>query len=285
MTKPIKIIVRGTDNRGDDAPMVEDVLAQIQDFVSILHEIESNVSEDGKKEIVWRLTGVTKSSPITFEVTPYPKYHAMNIDRRASKVVQATANGFDQITTSGNWPMNFTDQIFKNVEQLFRRVTEGLDETRIDFSDYMYTPSLNISKKDAYNFIERIAELRHHPIAHKEIGSLEGFVNKVELDEFNRPIVWLRSRLDRQIVKCVARDSGFDHIGHIEVIKFLSGLRIRVSGHLNYKSLEQISFIEVEDVHVFESDDELPDSSAIIAPNFTNGLESNAYLKALRENG
>ena len=147
MTKLIKIIVRGTDRQGDDAPTVEDALTQIQDFVSILHEIESNVSEDGKKEIVWRLTGATKSSPITFEVTPYPKYHALNINRRASKVVQATANGFYQITTSGKCPINFTDQIFNKVEQLYKRVAESLEATHIDFSAYKNAPSLNVSKK------------------------------------------------------------------------------------------------------------------------------------------
>ena len=69
------------------------------------------------------------------------------------------------------------------------------------------------------------------------------------------------------------------------MIKIFRGMRIRVTGLLHYKSLEQISLIEVEDVHVFEQDDKLPDSSEIIAPNFTNGLEASVYLKALRENG
>ena len=130
-----------------------------------------------------------------------------------------------------------------------------------------------------------ITEQQTHTGAHKEIGSLEGFVCKIEFDGCGRPIVWIRSRLNGQLAKCVERDSGFNRIKHIEVINSLPGLRIRVSGHLNYKSLNQISNIEVDDVHVFEPDNMLPDSSTIIALNFTNGLEASAYLKILRENG
>jgi hypothetical protein len=60
LAKPIKIIVRGADNRGDDAPTVEDLLEQIQDFVAVLHSVESAVADDGKEEIVWRVTDVTR---------------------------------------------------------------------------------------------------------------------------------------------------------------------------------------------------------------------------------
>ncbi len=285
MAKPIKIIVRGTDNRGDDAPTVEDLLPQIQDFVSVLQSVESSVSDDGKEEIVWRVTDATRNSPLAFEVTPYPKTHAMNIDRRAIDVVTATATGLEQITTTGERPLYFSDQVIDRAERVYARVTNGLAETHVDFSAYD-VPSLGVTKDSAKNSISRIVALRASPpVAHREIGSVEGFVAKVELDGFHRPIVWLRSRLDGQLVKCVASDGGLDRIGHFEVVEVLKGKRVRVHGLLHYRSLEKISSIEVEGVHVFESDSELPEAATIVSPGFTEGVESSEYLEALREDG
>ena len=100
MTKPIKITVSGTDHRGGDAPAVEDLLAQIKDFVYVLREVEDAVSDTGG-EIVWRVTDASKNSPLTIEVTPTPKQHAMNIDERVEKVVRATAMGFQKIAQTG----------------------------------------------------------------------------------------------------------------------------------------------------------------------------------------
>ena len=286
MTKPIKITVRGTNNRGNDAPTVQDLLSQIQDFVSVLHGVEDAVSDDGKSEIVWRITNATKNSPITFEITPYPKNHAMNIDRRAEKVIGFAAEGLRAITTSNERPMYFSDQVIGKAEKIYNRVTNGLAETLVDFSEYENAPELLVTKHTAKAGAENIAGIRKPPpIAHRELGSLEGHIAKVEIDGLHRPIVWLRSRLDGQMVKCVSGEGGLDRIGHYEVMEVLRGLRVRVHGLMNYKDLEQIANIEVDGVHVFEPDDELPDMRAIVSPDFTAGIEASAYLKALREDG
>lgn len=131
-----------------------------------------------------------------------------------------------------------------------------------------------------------IAEIKKPaPIAHKELGSIEGFITGIEIDGFNRPIIRLRSRLDGQEVKCVSNGHGLDRIGHIEVGEVLKGLRVRVYGLLNYKDLEQILSMEVERVHVFEPDSELPEPDSIVSPNFTEGKEAVAYLETLRTDG
>ena len=117
------------------------------------------------------------------------------------------------------------------------------------------------------------------------MGSLEGFISKVELDDFGRPLVWLKSRLDSQLVKCISDANGLDRIGHFQVSEVLKGLRVRVHGLLNYKDLEHIASIKVEGVHVFEADDKLPNHDEIVSPNFTNGVEASEYLKRLHSDG
>ncbi|MGI9250880.1 MAG: hypothetical protein ACR2PR_06745 [Pseudohongiellaceae bacterium] len=118
---------------------------------------------------------------------------------------------------------------------------------------------------------------------YKELGSLEGTITKVELDGHNRPLIWLRSRLNGEIVKCIVTDNGLETIAHLKVIEVLQGIRVSVHGLLYYKSLGQISYIETEAIHIFKPDSELPDATEIVSPNFTEGVESSAYLRALRE--
>jgi hypothetical protein len=261
-------------------------LAQIQDFVFVLREVEEAVSDGNATEIVWRVTNATKNSPLTFEVTPTPKRHAVNIDMRAEKVVQATAKGFQHLAQTGERPTYFTDQVVDRATKVYARVTNGLATTVVDFSDYDDAPNFSATPDRARDVARKLdAVKRPAPIAHRELGSLEGFITKVELDGFGRPLVWLKSRLDGQVVKCVSDAKGLDRIGHFEVSEVLNGLRVRVHGLLNYKDLEQIASIDVEGVHVFEADDKLPNHDEIVSPNFTNGVEAIEYLERLHSDG
>ena len=286
MAHPIEITIQGTDTDGEDAPTVEDLLSQIQDFVFILHGVERAVAEDGREELVWRVTNATKKSPITFEVTPFPKTHGMNIDRRAATVVGATAKGLVQISECHDRPPHFTDEVIYKAERINSRVFNGLSETNIDFSNYDDKNQVRVTQRIAKRTIDNIAKFREPaPIKHRELGSVEGFIARVELDGYSRPLVWIRSRLDNQFIKCVSNDGGLDRIGHFEVAEVLRGLRVRVFGIVNYKNFEQVESIEVEGVQVFVADHELPDSDSIVSPNFTSGVESSLYLRALREDG
>lgn len=284
MSKPIRIIVRGTDNAGDDAPTVEDLLSQIQDQVSIFQDVESEIDNSGSGQISWRVTNVSKNSPITFEVTPYPKNHGVNVDSRAEVVIETVANGFEQILEGRGRPKYFSDQVFKKIEKISTRLENGLVGTDLDFSEYKNCPKLNLDTVRARKVTAQTkAILQPSETPHREIGSVEGYITKVELDGFNRPIVWLKTRLDKQIIKCVSKEGGLEKIGHIEVSEVLQGLRVKVFGIINYRSLEGISSINVSNVDVFDSDEKLPDYEDIVDPNFTGGVESVEYLRALRK--
>ena len=286
LNKPIRITVSGTDHRGGDAPTVEDLMAQIQNFVFVLREVENAVSDGSSNEIVWRVTNATKNSPLTFEVTPTPKEHAMDIDRLAETVVQVTAKGFQRLAQTGERPNYFTDQLVDRATKVYARVTNGLATTLVNFSDYDDAQNFNASPDRARDVMRKLDAVKHPAqVAHRELGSLEGFISKVELDGFGRPLVWLKSRLDGQLVKCISDANGLDRIGHFQVSEVLKGLRVRVHGLLNYKDLEHIASIKVEGVHVFEADDKLPNHDEIVSPNFTNGVEASEYLNRLHSDG
>lgn len=286
MVSPIKITVRGTDRDGEDAPTVEDLLAQIQDFVAILSGVEDAISLGEKREIVWRVTNASKNSPLSFEITPFPIEHAMNIDRRATQVVISATRGVKEIAETGFQPLHFSTQLMSRVEKVFNRVTNGLADTVIDVSGYDKSLTVDITRTFAQNGIDAILSTRPKgSIPHQEIGSLEGTITRVELDGFGRPIIWLRARLDGQVVKCVAQGGALDRIGHYEIAEVLQGMRVSVYGLISYKDYEEFGGVEVEEVRVFAPDDELPSHNDIVSPGFTKGLEASEYLEAIRNNG
>ena len=192
MAQPIEITITGNDTDGEDAPTVEDLLSQIQDFVFILHGVERAVAEDGREELVWRVTNATTNSPITFEVTPFPKTHGMNIDRRAATVVRETAKGLVQISECPDRPHHFTDDVIEKAERINNRIFNGLSETNIDFTKYDDLEPIRVTQGIAKRTIDHIARFREPaPKKYRELGSIEGFIARVE----NRR-VWSATRLD-----------------------------------------------------------------------------------------
>lgn len=283
--KAVRITIRGADAFGVDAPKVEDLLNQLQDFVDLLQGVDKAVSDVNEAEIDWRITNATRNSPLTFEVTPFARRYATNIDARASQVIAATAAGVHELARGSDRPLYFSDTLISKVEKFFERVTDGLSETLVDTTDFANAQKIFVDRLFAQKAISHIQGSRApSKISYRELGSVEGYIARVELDGYRRPVVWLRTRIDNQQVKCVSKGRGLDRIGHYEVAEVLRGLRVQVFGLITYKDLEKISVIDVDDVHVFESDNELPDIHEIVSPNFTGGFEASEFLRRLREN-
>ncbi|MGH1576387.1 hypothetical protein [Planktotalea sp.] len=286
MAKPIKIVVKGTETAGDDSPTVEDLLSQVQDQVDILKEVEGAIAGDTGSELVWRVTNVTKNSPISFEITPFPKTHGMNIDNRAVEVVAATAGGLASIASGGGRPLHFTDKVLKKINGFSKRVTNGLSGTEIDFSGYDDARNFEITPRTASQTIAEIEKIvRPATKPYREIGSIEGYVKAVGRDGFGRPVVTITTRLDRQDVKCISSDAGLDKIGHLEVGKVIKGLRIKLHGLLLYKAPSVLDHIEVERTEIFPDEDKLPSILDLIDPEFTGGKLSVDYIREGRDYG
>lgn len=232
------------------------------------------------------MTDVTRNSPLSFEITPFPKTYGMNIELRAEQVVTSAAKGMRALVSGDDRPAYFSSELVDRVEKVFERVANGLAATAVDFSGYQDAPALEITKLTVGRQVIAIHEFRSpRPVPHKELGSVEGIITRVELDSYQRPVLWLKSRLDGQSFKCIAVGGALDRIGHYEVADVLKGMRITVYGMVSYRDLEVIGTVEVDGVHVFSDDNELPDFENIVSPNFTNGVEASEYLKAMHQDG
>ena len=284
MADPIKITIKGSGADGNDAPTVDDLLLQIQDFAAILKGIDSAISGKPEQNIVWRVTNVTKNSPLAFELTPYPINPQMNIDERAEDVIVATSNALTLVQTKAERPKHANDRVLNRVEKLFNRVANGLDETVVDFGEYEKAEPVILSKREATETVKRINEIKKpKELNYRELGSVEGIITRIERDGHGRSIVWLKTRLDDENVKCIAAGNAANRIGHVEIERVWEGLRVRITGILTYKGLGILQEVTADNVQFFESDDKLPAIDDILDAEFAKGVESVTYLKNLRQ--
>lgn len=280
MVKPVKISISGTGT-STDAPTVEDLLRQLRDLFEILESVEAAVSEDGTIAMEWRITDVSRNSPLTFEATAFPIDHAMNIDRRAAVVQHAVATGFQTLRAEGIRPSYFNETVLTKVERISDRLTNGLNLTSIDFGtpdgkvDITPTVAREISRN-----VKSVQSPAERPF--QELGSVEGYYVRVEVDGHNRSILHIRDRMFGDLVKCILRKGAREAVAEQKVKQILERSRVLVTGTVHYRGLGSVNYIDADDVRILRSRKELPGVAEIVDPDFTDGLSSEAYLKALR---
>ena len=280
MSDPIRLTIRA-QSAETDAPTVEDLLAQIGDWNSILRRVEEAIAEDGANEIEWRVTGSNKNSPLSFELTAFPRQHGMNVERRTKQVKEGISAGLSLLRSRPERPSYFTEPVLEKAERLFERVTDGLSLTKIEFGDDL--PAVEITPREAKLVARNITAVRKpKEKPYREIGSLEGTLQRVERDGYGRPLLWVKLRVSGETVKCIARGSAQTEVEHHEIADIWKNKRVRVFGTIYYKTLDQITQVESDTVQFLQPREELPRASDIIDENFTGGLKSEEYLERLR---
>jgi hypothetical protein len=280
MSDPIRFTIKA-QNAETDAPTVDDLLAQIGDWNSILRGVEEAVAEDGASEIEWRVTGASKSSSLSFELTAFPRRHGMNVERRTTQVKEGISAGLSVLRSKPERPSYFTEPVLERAERLFERVTNGLSLTRIEFGDGL--PPIEIKPPEAKLAARNITAVRKpKEKPYREIGSLEGTLQRVERDGYGRPLLWVKLRVSGDTVKCIARGSAQTEVEHHEIADIWKNKRVRVFGTIYYKALGQITQVESDAVQFLQPREELPRASEIVDENFTSGLKSEEYLERLR---
>jgi hypothetical protein len=280
MARKIKLRIA---SRGEtDSPKVDDFIAQVRTYFEILNGVEQAISDDGENAIEWRIIGATANSPIMIEAEAYPVHYAMNVDQRAELVVRETAIGLQDIYRRPERPPRFTDKVLKHVEELFERVTNGLDSTIIDFG--VDLPRLELTTpvaRVAATNLRLILAPREKP--YRELGAVEGTARSTERDGWGRLILWIHVRLTGEEVKCFVSGEAEKELGERQIREVWRGRRLQVYGTLHYKGLGRLSNIQAIKVRFLRDRVELPVVEEIIDRDFTNGLRSEDYLARLRD--
>jgi hypothetical protein len=280
MGDPIRFTIRA-QNAETDAPTVEDLLAQIGDWNSIVRGVEEAIAEDGVSEIEWRVTGASKNSPLAFDLTAFPPRHEMNTERRTRRWKEAITTGRSALRSKPERPSYFTEPVLEKAEKLFERVTNGLSLTKIEFGDDL--PTIEITPPEAKLAAKNVSAVRKSKEKpYREIGSVEGTLQRVERDGYGRPLLYVKLRVSGETIKCIARGSAQSEIEHREIADIWRNKRVRVFGTIYYKALGQIMQVEADAVQFLRPREELPRASEIVDENFTGGLKSEEYLERLR---
>jgi hypothetical protein len=251
------------------------------DWNSILRGVEEAIAEDGASEIEWRVTGASTNSPLAFELTAFPRRHGMDIERRTKQVKREISTGLSALRSKPERPSYFTEPVLEKAERFFERVTNGLSLTRIEFGDSL--PPIEITPREAKFVAKNITAVRKpKEKPYQEIGSLEGYLQRVERDGYGRPLLWVKLRVSGETVKCIAQGGAQTEVEHHEIADIWKNKRVRVFGIIYYKTLGQIMQIEADAVQFLRPREELPRANEILDENFTGGLRSEEYLERLR---
>jgi hypothetical protein len=280
MSRTIKLSVKA---RGEiDSPTVEDLLDQVRDYFDILRGVEQAIAEDGANVIDWRIVAATTNSPISFEAQAFAREHGVNVDQRAELVARHTALGLFQLETTNERPSYFTNKTLMRAENLFARVTNGLERTSINFGDDL--PKIEITPAIARRATDNVRTiLRPENKPYEELGSAEGYVDSIEKDAYNRPIVRVRLRLTGEIVKCFVKGSALKALEDRQIGDVWRHRRVQLFGKLKFKTLGVLNQIEANEVRFLRGSDELPSIDDIIDENFTGGLSTEDYLIRVRD--
>jgi hypothetical protein len=280
MNRVIKLSIKA---RGEsDSPTVDDLLDQVRDYFDILKGVEEAVADDGSLAIEWRIIGASSNTPIALEAAAFAKNYAVNIDRRAEIVVRQTAYGLRQLQSSSERPTNFTNRVIAKAERMFERVTNGLEQTTVDFGPDL--PPIDMTPTMARNAAanaRRVLDPQNRP--YREQGSIEGFAQRVERDGFGRPLLWLRHRLTGETIKCLVSGEAYAELETHQIRDVWRHRRVQVYGVLHYRSLGILSQIDAINVRFLRDRSDLPTVDDIVDENFTGGLGSEEYLERLRD--
>jgi hypothetical protein len=281
MGRIIKIRIEGRGD-GTDAPVAEDLLDQIRDYLEILRGVEEAIAEDGENQIVWRIVNATRSSPFQFELEAYARHYGTDVTRRVTAVASRTAEGLAVLQARPERPQYFTDDVLKRAERIYERVTNGLSLSDVDFGADIgeVRTTAAVARSAAKN-----AELALKPIdkPYNELGSVEGIARGVDVDGHGRRLLNMRHRLTGENVKCILRGRALEVVERHMVKDVFQGLRVIVYGTIRYRSLGNIFQIEAADIVFATGRDGLPGIDDILDESFTGGLRSEEYLERLRD--
>src|SRR5665213_1740188 len=269
MADPIKVVVRASDTSGTDAPTVDDLLGQLRDFVDVLRGVEKALETDGS-QIDWRVTNVSKNSPLSFELTPYAKDRAAFVDQRAARVERATSEGLLALRRGVERPPYFTNDVLPKAHKLYERVTNGLADTEIVFPAGLERVAIDREGASEVTQTER-ARATKAATPYRELGSLEGYFARAELDGHGRPVLWFRHRIDDAMVKAVANGPAIRQLEQTRLGEVWSGVRLRVYGTIHYKAPGAIDHVNADFLEVI-NETGLPGLDDIIDEGFASGL-------------
>ena len=280
-TVEISISGRGAP---DDAPTVRDLMDQIGDFLVMTEGVEASIVGDGRPSFEWRVIGLSKNSPATMVAEAVSIAGAAPTDELAGRVLYFTTAGLNQLQQSGERPPYFTDTVLEAAERFARRINQGLADTAIR-PDGDAAAGVVLEASGAFAAVRNIEAVRALDVVHPyhELGTVEGIIQSVGKDGWEKPFLILKQRINGADVRCSLSGNAKAALEKQSVDEVVwRRQRVEAWGLLRYRSLGRLSSAEISELRFSPPASELPTAVDILDPSFTGGLPSDEYLARLR---
>ena len=164
----------------------------------------------------------------------------MNIERRTKRLKEQISTGLSALRLKPERPSYFTEPVLEKAEKLFERVTNGLNLTTIELGDNL--PNIEITPPDAKLTARNMTAVRKpKEKPYREIGSVEGTLQRVERDGYGRPLLYVKLKVSGETIKCIAKGSAQSEVEHHKIADIWKNKRVRVFGSIYYRALGQTS--------------------------------------------
>ena len=282
MTTKVEISIAG---RGEaDAPLLGDLIEQIQDFFAMLSGVAETLSGDTVEHFDWQVVGLSKNSPARIVVEAIPRAGFADGPELAARARDLTVGGLQHLIARGERPLYFNDNVIESADRFLRRMTRDLSKTTVGAPGSANADVTvgTVAAIEALKHIEIVREAEPvHP--YRELGSFEGYIQNVGTDGWQRPYIIIRSRLSSADVRCYLSGEALRALEQEPVAKVVwRHRRVVAVGVLKYRSVGKLSQAEISRLDFDEPHERLPQLQDIINPSFTGGLSSHEYLERVR---
>ncbi|MBW4680669.1 MAG: hypothetical protein KME19_11205 [Microcoleus vaginatus WJT46-NPBG5] len=214
-----------------------------EELATILCEVEQNLAESQRPSVSWVVSSVSSGS-VHLTVKGIPKDETAVV--QVAEVVRAVESGIATLEERPERPPFFSDRALESAKALASLVDKDILMIQVSVNSH----KVNLTKHLVANVDELIGA------KYKSFGSIEGLLKAIDLSR--KPLFRIYDLITNKSIKCYFPSNFIDQI------KDALGKRVAVYGLICSREDGQKVSIEVEEMEVFPSEQELPSIEDIL---------------------
>lgn len=263
----------GSLTEGISAQAVVDVFL---DTLKILGQINRKASPYGSEGLEWRIVRLAMQSPLEAQL------HGVSASDASAAlgatVVNAFVSGIRHLATQDTCPRLFNKESLQLTAGLIKVFARGV--SKIEFASNGNTAEATHSVSGHANAaIYRLEQDAAKRVGdYVEYGAIEGYLKAVA-EQANRDQLVIADSLTGERTKCYFRNAEVE-----KKVRTAWKHRVRVVGETTVDSdTGDLKQMQVDDITILRSRDELPQIDDLAGIDITQGIESSEYVRDLRD--
>lgn len=238
----------------------------VRGLEEMLYEIDREIS--GKFTVEW---GIRELKSREKGIVAIPRIAGKKLHDNSDLIIPAFLTGLRTIRSAATRPNHFSDDALMNAKEIATSVNGDIRQIKV-------TGSLNGKLSRPIMLTQQLAKNVDKVIGprYQSIGSVEGILEMISIRRYNR--FGITHEISGRMVNCRFSPDLLDQVTS------LLGRRVIASGFVHYNSHHDPVRVDVEWIRPLRPSKELPSIDEIGGsdPDFTDGLSTIEYLKALR---